>query len=346
MSGHATLSPSASRRWLSCTASAGAAGSDESSSFADEGTAAHELGARCLLVPGVDAKEYIGDTIDVHNDDGTVRRSFVVDEQMALYVQVYVDAIRDRLHDGAQLLVEQKFDTGLESQAFGKVTGTGDAVVLAPLFGLLEVHDLKYGQSPKNRVDALTSITNPAEAVGPVIRDDQTGQLWELNTQLALYGLGALRDYGMLGAFERVYLAIHQPRLDHMSAVEISVEALKLWGDRVFAILRQIDAGLTEYKPTEKGCQWCPRKANCEALTQHVMQTTMQDFAPVSDLTEQGVAWAYERVELVEMWLKAVKEAAHALADRGQLPGWVLEEGRKGNRIWKDPKAEIGRAHV
>src|SRR5690606_31543470 len=56
-------------------------------------------------------------------------------------------------------------------------------------------------------------------------------------------------------------------------------------------------------------------------------------------LTEYGVAAAKERAELVQMWLKAVEEAAAALADKGELPGWTWEIGRAGTRKWKDAKA-------
>src|SRR5690606_19002040 len=176
-----------------------------------------------------------------------------------------LDAIRDRLHGTAQLLVEQKVDTGLESAAFGKITGTGDAIVLSPTFGLIELHDLKYGANPKNRVDALTAVVDTADCVGPVILDEQTGQLWELNRWRAVSGLGALHDFGMLGASARVSLAIHQPRLDHRSAVEVSVAGLLAWGEAVAGKLPAIDAGLTEYKPREKACKWCPAKARCKA---------------------------------------------------------------------------------
>src|SRR5690606_36526630 len=181
---HATLSPSASARWLRCTASAGAYDGAERSEDADEGTAAHTLAARALE-SGAPAARWPGDKSDVCNDDGSVRRTFEVTDEMATCVQVYVNAIRDRLHGTAQLLGEQKVDTGLESAAFGKITGTGDAIVLSPTVGLIELHDLKYGANPKNRVDALTPVVDTADCVGPVILDEQTGQLWELNTQLA-----------------------------------------------------------------------------------------------------------------------------------------------------------------
>lgn len=346
MTGHAVLSPSSSTRWLRCTASAGAydGGSSEA---ADEGTAAHEVAARCLE-QGVNAANFIGETIDVINDDdGTVRRSFEVTDEMAMYVQVYLDAIRDRLHDSAQLLVEQRFDTGLSSAAYGKITGTGDAVILSPMFGTIEVHDLKFGRNPNNKVNALVPLRDPQEAVGPVIliQDEVTGgeQLYELNTQLALYGVGAVHDYGMLGAFTTVHLAIHQPRLDHLSAVEISVADLMAWARRVKETLATIDSGLTEFRPSTTACQWCPLKATCKALADYTHQAVAVDFPDVSDLTEHGVAAAYERTALVKMWLKAVEEAAAALADKGELPGWTWEEGRKGTRKWKDPKAAEAR---
>src|SRR5690606_2701897 len=56
------------------------------------------------------------------------------------------------------------------------------------------------------------------------------------------------------------------------------------------------------------------------------------------DLTPFGISKAMESVELIEQWVAAVRKAAAALADKGQLPGWEWDIGRAGNRKWKDEK--------
>lgn len=337
---HAKLSPSASARWLRCLGSpavieAANLPPDESSEYADDGTASHMLGA-WALEHGTDCAALIGQQIDVLNEDGSTRRSYVVDDERASYVQVYVDRVRDSLHDGAQLLVEKRVDSGIESQVYGKIDGTGDAIVLAPLFNLIEVHDLKYGKG--NRVDALTPLSNPQDAVGPVILDVNTGAFWEVNPQLAIYGLGALNDYGLLGSFETARLIIHQPRLDHLSVVEISVADLLAWAEEVRQKIELIDLGMGQLKPSDTACKWCPVKSTCSALSEYTSKSVLDEFADLQDLTEDGIAQAYERVPLIRQWLEAIESAARALCERGDLPGYVMEVGRKGNRTWKDEK--------
>lgn len=91
---HAQLSPSSAERWITCPGSVALCRNlpDSSSSYADEGTAAHDLAAKCLE-SGKDAAEFIGETVD---------KGFVVDSTMAGYVQQYVDFVRF-LQKGAAL---------------------------------------------------------------------------------------------------------------------------------------------------------------------------------------------------------------------------------------------------
>jgi hypothetical protein len=330
MSGHAKLSPSSAARWLRCLGSVLGPQSDESSEFADEGTAAHE--AASLILQG----KVVPPWINVLNADGTVRRSFEYTTEMESFVYVYVNSVRDRLHDGAQLMVEQRVDTGIRDDEGNPVDGTGDAIILDPEFGLIDVHDLKYGKGHK--VWGLRRVSDIPDGypVGPVLLLE--GERYEMNPQLAIYGLGALNQFGLLGSFKGVRVTIHQPRLDHMSEATIGVEDLLAWGEGVKQFILAWDTSL---RPGDEQCQWCPRKATCTALQARVTDAVMNDFANVADLTEFGIAKAYEQVELVKQWLAAIEAAARSLADKGQLPGWEWDEGRAGNRKWKDEKAVI-----
>ena len=333
---HAKLSPSSSNRWLTCTGSVQpvAEVEDKSSEPADEGTAAHALGSFILSDPNLNCIDAIGQIIPVLNDkDGTVRRQYTVDEEMATYVQVYVDQIRDKLHDGAQLIIEQRVKTGIVSQKFGEVDGTGDAIVLDLSYGVIDVNDLKYGKSPQGIVYA-SSFATP-KSVGPIVIVN--GVQHEVNTQLALYGIGAVLDYGWMAEFKTVRLSIQQPRLDHISVVEISVSALLAWADGVAQDrVNEIDT-TPVFRPTKDGCQWCPVRGSCQALEDFTANTVLEDFGNVATMTDDNtVAAGMKKVALLKIWIKSMEERAFVLGEAGRLPGWKIVEGRAGNRKWKD----------
>lgn len=336
--GHNILAPSAAHRWLNCTASIpetlGAI--DESSEFADEGTAAHTMASWCLSNK-LDAKHYPEKHIHVLNDDGTIRRTFPATDEMKSFVQVYIDAINDRLHEGAVLLVEMALQSGLVSEIYGPSDGTGDATLIAPQFMLVEIHDLKFGKGIT--VKAAKPCANRNDATGPVVTIDKVD--YELNVQLCIYGLGALRLAESLGYNVddwQIRIVIHQPRLDSMTDADIPVRDLRAWAESVQDKLAEIDEGKTKYMPREDVCRWCPRKPVCAPLAKYVADTIASEFPAVEDMTEYGVGKALDRVALVEQWVKAVKAAAWTALNAGQkIPGWVLAEGRKGDRQWTDP---------
>jgi hypothetical protein len=306
---HAKLSPSSAHRWLNCAASVAKqdGAPDESSEFADEGTAAHMLASIRLTEGDVRV-----DVIAVTNEDGTTRRTFDVTEEMESYVGVYVNAIRDRIVDDAQLFVEQKLNTGIVSKKYGPITGTGDAVIMIPSRRRLEIHDLKYGRGVK------------------VFAKD--------NPQLFLYGIGGEHDLSWLSDIDEVLVAIHQPRLDHYDEHVYTIDELRYFGNEVCKQVEDLDRGGHAEVPGSH-CKFCPRAAICKTLEKNATDVALGDFKDISDLTEHGIAQAMDKVELVELWCAAVRAEARRLLDAGtRVPGWMLAEGRQGNRKWSDEK--------
>lgn len=288
---------------------------DTSSKFADEGTAAHELAAWALEA-GNDAAAYIGRII------ATDDHEFEVDQEMADYVQTYLDLVRD-IAQGGQLLVEQRVEFS-HIVNYPDQGGTADAIIL--LEDEIVVVDLKYGRGV--RVDA------------------------EDNEQLRIYALGALAAFDLIGDFKRVRMVIHQPRLGHISEDVLTVEALEqfagLAAERAFIALKVLDhkdEAALHLEPGEKQCQWCKAKPNCPKLAAHVEDVVGRDFgyltssqADVDTLLEDEAVPLSDKmaaVDLIESWCKAVRaETERRLFDGVPVTGFKLVEGKRGHRKW------------
>lgn len=305
---HAKLSPSGAPGWMRCS---GWESSPISSKYAEEGSDAHDLASRCLTEECAAAK-YAGDVLT--RDDHGTPRTYAVTEEMAAYVQVYMDNVRN-FAAGGDLLVEQRVPI---SQITGEedAGGTSDAIILQP--GELQVHDLKYGMGVK------------------VFAKD--------NEQLMMYALGALVLLApILEGIERVRLVIHQPRLDHLDDHVIEMHEL----DTFFAqsstaaqLHGKADIPLT---PGEKQCMWCRKKATCKALAREVAKSTDADFEDLDQVKlpapglDSGIPLGslMAKVGLIEDWCKAVRAATESALLGGEpVEGWKLVEGRRGARKW------------
>lgn len=324
---HARLSPSGAHRWMACPGSVVLEQDfpDEGSSYAAEGTAAHQLATYCLE-DGTEAHEYIGEEIRVGE------RRFVVDKAMAGHVADYVKLVRE-LAGGHALLVERKVPIGHLTGETG-ATGTADAVIIDTEQEAITVVDLKYGMGVQ--VDAVE------------------------NPQLMMYALGAYEAYSVLGDFSYVSMYIHMPRLNHVSEYHIPVHELVAFGDQVRDAAKAVEAahcGVYEspaplwteqhLQPGEKQCRFCKAKSTCPALLAEITNAvggepaTAADFAQfvpmeVDENTgDNYLSLAMDKVGLVEDWCKAVRAEIERRLLRGDpVKDYKLVEGKLGNRQW------------
>ena len=348
MAQHAKLSPSSAERWMTCPSSVVLSEGikEKSSEYADEGTAAHFLAATCLN-SDTNAADHIDKTIHLFyhdlsdsfgeafnlpaDDMGTIEldilNEFIVDEDMARYVQVYVDYVRSvRDATNGELFVEVSVPlchmTGEEG-----ATGTSDAIILTE--DEVIVIDLKYGRGVE--VSA------------------------EENRQMMMYASGAVEMFRSAITPKRARMVIVQPRLS-FSPSEWDCEVQKLFefnADAKFCAdnIELIEEGNLDIKeflmPSEKGCKFCKAKARCPALRDFVAGHAgdFEDLltAPPPDAgkyTNDELALHMSAIDLIEDWCKAIRaEVEKELFAGGIVPGYKLVQGRKGSRAWSSKEA-------
>lgn len=356
---HSRLAPSAAHRWIHCPAALAMEQFEpgETSSYAEEGTAAHALAERVLqnrlspyltaalkkqgtaMVGGQETSSYL-ETYPLARPDHA-NAGPQVNQEMVDHIGEYVEAVWTRAQQpGALLMVEQRCDfshiVGIPNQS-----GTADAVIVVG--DELEIHDLKYGF---NRIDAFE------------------------NPQLMLYALGALAHVSLITDIRRVRLFIHQPRIHHFSEYECSINNLNEFGQnaKIIAaeVLRLADQAALEgpesippsaFHPGEETCQWCRRRGKCRAQAEYLSASMLNDFDRAESTVplQEALQTAQQKlihadslylgemlplVGYVEDWCRGVRTAAFSLLQQGHpVPGYKLVQGKQGNRVWADESA-------
>jgi hypothetical protein len=275
MSKHALLSASSCHRWLQCPPSAKRCASvpDQSSEYARQGTAAHEL---CQYkVEHALGRNTRDPTEDLDYFDEEMDRC---SDQYCSYVMEQVEEAKKHCADPA-VFVEQRLDF---SRWVPEGFGTGDCVIVAD--ELLQIIDYKHG---------LGILVNA-----------------EMNPQMMCYALGAVEMFDGIYDIENIRMTIFQPRRDNISTFEISKTDLLKWADEVLApAARLAYKGEGEYKAGDH-CQFCAVKATCRKRAEYNLELAKYDFQMPPDLSDDEIDMVLMKADELVSWANDIKEYA------------------------------------
>jgi len=317
---HSTIGASTCARWWECAGSVNLIKTvppPETSQYAREGTAAHEVAQRCLNtwmddgVSNMSPHQFIEEEME---------NGWVVTEDMAVHVLGYINTIyadmksilTDKIAIKDIMQVEHKFNL---KWIHKNMFGTNDTNIAQP-FGKLTVFDLKYGAG-----------------VAVEVKE---------NKQLMYYGLGAMQQ----GDFKEIELVIYQPRAPHKDGPcrrwSITPNELMNFGIRLKAKALKTFADNAK-KVAGDWCKFCPALPICDTALKKVQEVAKVDFArPVATLIDPAkldpkqLGNILKFIPFIDDWLKQVTGHAQALAEAGEhIAGFKLVS-KRSNRKFKD----------
>lgn len=324
---HALLSASSSHRWLHCPPSVKLAENfpGKTSIYAEAGRVAHavaELKARKYFVAPMSTRSY-----------NAKLKKLQADEHYDKGMESSTDTYLAFLQETAMAFKQSPFVT-LETRVdYSEYApggfGTADCIMIGE--GRICITDYKNGAGV------------PVEA--------------EDNSQMMLYGLGALKVYAPIygDSIKSVLLAIVQPNAGGVKTWETTVDTLREWGKEVVIPAAELAAvGGGEFCAGD-WCRFCPAKAQCSARARQMLslepmlgaepQGAMTDEkidaisagaeAPPL-LTDAEIGDVLMRGRELAAWVKDLEEYALSAALAGrEITGFKAVEGR-GTREWND----------
>lgn len=294
---HAILSASSSSRWLACPPSA------RINAELPETTSVYaEEGTKAHALAEKTLKGYLaGGSADVQSDNEEMK------EAVQRYVDICIEKINAAKKASPDAVVHVEFRLDFSTYVPDGF-GTGDMVIVSDKS--LEICDLKYGKGV------------PVSAEG--------------NTQMRLYALGAVEEFGMLYGFDIVRMTIIQPRLDSVSTDTLSTGKLLDWGRSIIPVAKEAYDGKGGFQAGDH-CRFCKFRPRCKALAAYMTEkTSLRKKQTLTDLETVSILQAAKDIK---RWLTDLEDYALGKAlDGYDWPGMKLVEGRS-KRVITNPDA-------
>ncbi len=300
MAAHSVFPPSSAKRYLNCPPALKLEQQfeDEQSPYAAEGSAGHALAEHLIKKHlKIRTKRPVS---DYYSDE--------LMEAVDDYVAYCVEQVEEAKRDCSSPVFEVERKTDISRHITG-CFGTADMVIVTDR--KIHVIDLKLGKGVM--VDA------------------------EHNEQLMLYGLGVLDFYEILYDIETVELTIVQPRLEHFSTWEISVEDMHKWAEEELEPKAEMAlAGEGEYRAGDH-CRFCKARFTCRARAEEYLKLAQMEFAEPALLSDEEIAEVLLKADALKKWAEEIYAYAQneAVVNHRQWPGFKLVLGRS-NRKYTD----------
>ena len=291
------IRPSGIGRTIACPASVRLIAQvpyQESGEAAKIGTAIHALAEHCV-------KNYLNPLTLV----GEVFEGISMTEENCRFAQQHLEAIWDIEEElGEGTVSVEKFLPYQETPIY-KCGGTADVVGISKEKRKLIIADLKTG---RGYVDAESD-------------------------QLKLYSLAAMEFYGLYQDIDTVELWIIQPHHGEIRKHTMTTQELVDWEHYILqpAIENALNPAYPPV-PSDSACQYCAGKTICPA--QANMVEVVHSAPPVEVLTEEQISVLLTKFDMVEDYIKAVRD--HALKRMGKgavIQGWQLAP-KRALRSW------------
>lgn len=301
---HSKLGASGAYRWMKCPGSIRLAEgiADTATFYAAEGTIAHGLGEEALL--GGEVRKALGATRMAGE------HAIEVTDEMLDAVQVYVDEVEKLRKNGGTERVEARFDLG---SLYEGMFGTCDYMHFDWDTRTLTVLDFKYGAGVAVEVN--------------------------MNPQLLYYALGAMISLSQTAKVVRI--GVVQPRAYHVDGPVryFEIDGVELH-DFASDLVRYAKATEAPDAPLVDGdhCKFCRAAAICPRLRERANSVAAKVFGGVkpADLLPADLGALLEKIDLIEDWIKSVREHAYHQAEQGiPVKGWKLVE-KRAMRRWRD----------
>ena len=291
------IRPSGIARTIACPASVRLSAQVpyvESGEAAKIGTAIHALAEHCYQ-RDLDPMWFVG----------KVYESILMTQENCDFAQQHLKAIWDIEEElGKGTVQVEKFLPYQESPAY-KIGGTADVIGISNEKRKLIIADLKTG---RGYVDAESD-------------------------QLKLYSLAAMESGGLYQDIDTIELWIIQPHHGEVRKHTMTTQELVDWEHYILtpAIENVLNPAFPPV-PSDSACQYCSAKTICPA--QANMVEVVHSAPPVEVLTEEQISVLLTKFDMVEDYIKAVRDHALKRMEKGAvIAGWQLAP-KRALRSW------------
>lgn len=326
---HSILSPSGAKRWSKCVAALAACKGvveKKDTRAADLGSAKHQSVEWLLRNPNAHLDALKAQELAFYNST-----QFTVDAE-------YSDHVNTALHHARSLGGDQSYETWVSTEPLFGIPGQGGTIDLYALHaydGYIDVLDFKFGFTPY-------------APDGPQNKIYAAALLAEIDPDRLIY--------------TEVRLHISQPKQsDQLKSVKMSRDELDAYiasirdaaqaAHRLYVNAEALEPGVLEAAktPSDEACEWCPIRLTCSArLAQLNADFPIMPAPPVGrpitydpvQMTAEELDSALTRVDsvvkFIQDWATNIRAEGTRRAALGQLPGWMVADGKKGARTVPD----------